>query len=92
MAATATTGKKDITLTVAETDLRFSVGLTEFNAFQNEFLPTNKVAPSHNFLVRSIHPDDKETLTAWLDQGLAFELANAVAEQFKLNTSEINHH
>lgn len=73
---------KQITLEIGADELRFNVDLTAFNGFQNEFLPNNKVAPSHNFLMKTVHPDDRETLTALLDQGMAIHLAQAVAGGF----------
>ncbi|MDP2548900.1 putative phage tail assembly chaperone [Oceanobacter sp. 4_MG-2023] len=73
---------KKITVCAGSTELRFSVDLMAFHAFQNDFLPNNKVAPSNNFLMRTIHPDDKESLNALLDMGQAINLAQAVAGEF----------
>ena len=75
--------KKDVVLNVGEDELRFAVGINEFNGLQNEMLPNNKVAPSENFLVKCVHSDDKEKMLDWCDKGFAVELAQAVAEQFK---------
>lgn len=79
----AESNKKTVDLLVGETELNFKVGLAEFTSYQNEFMPNNKVAPSENFLMRCVQNDQKEALADFCDQGLAVELASAVAEQFK---------
>lgn len=75
--------KKDVKILIGEDKLRFAVGINEFNGLQNEMLPNNKVAPSENFLVKCVHPDDEEKMIDWCDQGFAIELAQMVAEEFK---------
>jgi hypothetical protein len=79
----AKANKKEVVLTVGEAELRFAVGINEFNGLQNEMLPNNKVAPSENFLVKCVHPDDKEKMLDYCDQGFAIDMASMVAEQFK---------
>lgn len=79
----ADSNKKPVVVQVGETEFKFKVGLTEFTAYQNEFMPNNKVAPSENFLTRCVQPDQKEKLAEYCDQGLAVELASAVATEFK---------
>jgi hypothetical protein len=79
----AATSKKKVVLNVGEGELRFEVGINEFNALQNEMMPNNKVAPSENFLVKCSHPEDKDKLIEYCDQGFAIDLAQLVAEQFK---------
>lgn len=79
----AKANKKDVVLNVGEAELRFAVGINEFNGLQNEMLPNNKVAPSENFLVKCVHPDDKEKMLDYCDQGFAIDMASMVAEQFK---------
>lgn len=75
--------KKELKIQIADDELRFAVGINEFNGLQNEMLPNNKVAPSENFLVKCVHPDDEEKMIGWCDQGFAIELAQMVAENFK---------
>ncbi len=75
--------KKKVTLEVGATEFNFAVGIAEFTAYQNEFLPNNKVAPSENFLVKCVHPDQRDALVALCDQGLAVEIAQHVAGEFR---------
>lgn len=79
----AENSKKKVKLEVGKNAFDFQVGLAEFTAYQNEFMPNNKVAPSENFLMRCAHPEQKEAITELCDQGLAVEMASAVAEEFK---------
>lgn len=75
--------KKNVVLNVGEGELRFKVGINEFSSFQNDFMPNNKVAPCENFLCKCVHSDDKERLIQLCDQGLAVDLGQAVAAEFK---------
>lgn len=74
---------KEIIMNVGDDELRFSVGIKEFNELQDESLPKNKVTPSENFLMKCVHPDDEEKLLALFEQGINFDLANLVASEFK---------
>lgn len=71
-----------ITLKVGQAEFRFQVTGLAFNSFQNAFMPDSKVAPANNFLMETIHPDDKAALLPYLEK-YAIDLANAVAEQYK---------
>ncbi|QQD22282.1 hypothetical protein GJQ54_11115 [Oceanospirillaceae bacterium ASx5O] len=75
--------KKKVTLEVGAQEFNFAVGIAEFTAFQNEFLPNNKVAPSENFLMKCVHPEQRDALIKLCDQGLAAELAQHVAGEFR---------
>lgn len=76
--------KKKVTLVVDGDDFRFEVGLTEFNAFQNGFVPgLNVVAPSENFLTSCVHKEDADKLIELCDQGLGPDLAGVLSTQYK---------
>lgn len=75
-------GKK-IELEVGDASLTFRVSLEDYHNYQNAFMPDNKVAPSANFLKRTVESGSKDTLQGYLDQGLTVELASAVASEFK---------
>jgi len=79
----AQTNKKKIVIEGANSPLKFEVGITEFNKLQNDMLPTNKVAPSENFLMSCIDDSQKDYLVELFDQGLGLDLASIVAEKFK---------
>jgi len=72
-----------IELTVNGKDLSFRVDLAAYNKYLNELVPTNKVGPAHNFLMRTISPDDKDALKAILDMpGAGLQLAGKILEEF----------
>jgi len=75
-------GKK-IELTIGDDILHFTVGLAAYNNCLNAMTESNKVAPSFNFAMSTVHPDDKETLTKWLDQGLATDIAGHLMTEFR---------
>ena len=74
---------KNITLKVVNDEIRFKVDMLAFNSFQNEMMPDNKVAPANNFLMRTVHPEDKKVLEGYLDQGYAIDIAGFVSTEFK---------
>lgn len=74
---------KEVIIKVDTDELRFSVGITAFNTYQNDFLPNSKIAPSENFLARCVHPDDADKVTKLCDQGFTLDLATMVADEFK---------
>jgi hypothetical protein len=73
-----------ITLGIAGTDVRFVPNMTAHNGYINELTPHDKVGPSKRYLDRVVHPEDKAALKGLLDThpGLAFQLAQAVVEQY----------
>ncbi len=79
----AQSSKKKIVIEGGKSPLKFDVGVTAFNKLQNDMLPTNKVAPSENFLMACIDDSQKDYLVELFDQGLGLDLAQLVAEQFK---------
>lgn len=74
---------KQITLEIDNKDLRFGVTLKAFNDYQNEFMPNSKITPSENFLVKCVHPEDKDRLLELCDQGYTFDIAQYVADEYK---------
>ena len=77
------TNKKRVTVKAGSNELKFEVGIAEFTAFQNEFMPNNKVAPSENFLMKCVHPEQRDALAELCDQGFAIDLAQIVAGEFR---------
>ncbi|MBI9109910.1 putative phage tail assembly chaperone [Maridesulfovibrio ferrireducens] len=64
-------------------NLDFDVKTSVFNTYINDLRPDNKVAPAHNFLMRSVLPESKEDLCELLKlAGLEIQLAAAVIEEF----------
>jgi hypothetical protein len=54
----------EITVEVGEKELRFEVGMDDYNQFINDTLPNDKVNPAFNFLSRTVVADDKEEFKA----------------------------
>jgi hypothetical protein len=48
------------TLVIGGEEVRFKNSTTDFNQYINEQMPTNKVAPAFNFLMRIVVDADKE--------------------------------
>lgn len=79
---------KTVELNVNGTPLAFDVTLDAFNAYLNAMQPTDKVNPSHNFLMRTVqaqHKDDLKELLAI--PGACLEIAGSVLEEYKPNVS-----
>ncbi|MEY8241672.1 MAG: putative phage tail assembly chaperone [Cycloclasticus sp.] len=79
----ADSAKKKITICAGSTELKFQVGIADFNKLQNDMLPNNKVAPSENFLMACIDESQKQELVDLFDQGFGLELSALVAAEFK---------
>lgn len=76
--------EKPIKLTVNGQDIAFNVSVDAYNAYVNEMMPNNKVAPSHNFLMRTVAGENREALTEVLKlPGAPIELAGAVVEAYR---------
>ncbi len=73
-----------IVLTAAGTDLSFTVDTEAYNALVNEMMPNNKVAPNHNFAMRTVDADSKEDLKKLFDKhpGAAVQIGGALAVEF----------
>ncbi|MFT5788015.1 MAG: hypothetical protein ACI8SJ_000110 [Shewanella sp.] len=76
--------KKQIVLTIAGTDISFSVTTDDYNAYLNEIMPDNKVAPAHNLVMRAVSADHKEQLRGVLDNspGAAMQIAGLLTQEF----------
>jgi len=75
---------KKIILTVVDVDFEFTVGLKEYEDFQNEMTSGKGLsAPSKTLLRRTIKPEQKEALQELCEDGLAVELAAMVVNEFR---------
>ncbi|MGL5179930.1 MAG: putative phage tail assembly chaperone [Aeromonas veronii] len=74
---------KKIVLTVAGTDISFEPTMVAYNSFINDMMPSDKVAPAHNYLKKIVCAESKETLDDLLKRpGAALQLAGAINQQF----------
>lgn len=83
MAAKTTAKKTNVTLEIGSDTLSFKVDINAFNTFQNEMMPYDKVAPSENFLMATVDPEQKDILIKLFDGGYGVELGGIVASEFK---------
>ncbi|WP_102794293.1 putative phage tail assembly chaperone [Bowmanella denitrificans] len=74
-----------LVILAAGLELNFTVDRDKFNKYTNEISTENKVAPSHNFLVRCVNSESKDDLLKIIDEnpGSEIELANVLASDYK---------
>ncbi len=75
---------KTIVLTIAGKDLSFDVSTENYNGYLNDVMPDNKVAPSHNFVMRSVVESDKDELRKVLERspGAAMQISGLLQKEF----------
>lgn len=72
-----------ITLTIAGADIRFTPTEAIYNKYVNEMAMDNKVAPTKNYLMRCVHPEDKENLEKIIHlPNAAIQIAAKLNEDF----------
>jgi Phage tail assembly chaperone len=71
---------------IAVSGKKFNFALTRpaYNKFINSMAPNNKTAPSHNLLVSTVKPEDKDELVTFLaaTPGSEVQLAGHLVEQY----------
>lgn len=65
-------------------NLIFNVGREDYNKYINSVTTTNKVAPSHNFLMQTVAEGDTEALKTILQDnpGAEVQIAAALLEEY----------
>ena len=77
------TARREITLTVGETDFTFTLTAQDMTKYFNALSPTNKVAPGHNLLTTTVQADQKEALRPLLaNPVLTMQLAGTLLEEY----------
>ncbi|MDK3164190.1 putative phage tail assembly chaperone [Aeromonas caviae] len=72
-----------ITLEVAGKEMKFSPTMVAYNGFLNDMMPSDKVAPAHNYLKKIVCQESKEALDEFLKRpGAALQLAGAINKEF----------
>lgn len=73
-----------IEMTAGDVDLTFIVNRDSYNKYINSVTPQSKVAPSHNFLMNTVHEDSRPALRKFLEDtpGGEIQLAGFVLEQY----------
>lgn len=74
---------KSIVLNVAGVDITFNPDMATYNKYINEMAMNNKVAPAHNFLVRTVDTDSKEALLKFMDMpGATLQIVGKLLEEY----------
>jgi len=58
---------KKIVLTIGETEFTFTPTVADHNNYTNALMPDDKIAPAHQFLTRTVEPEQKADLIELLD-------------------------
>lgn len=75
--------EKLIEMKIAGKDVSFSPNVTAYNKYINDITMGNKISPAHNFLVRIVTPETKETLTELLERpGAALQIVAKVLDEY----------
>lgn len=71
-----------IILTIGETDFKFTPSVADHNNYTNELMPDNKIAPAHQFLTRTVLPEQQADLVVLLETvpGLVMEVFMEVSK------------
>ena len=79
------TKAKKISLTIGTTDFTFSPTVVDHNNYTNALMPDDKIAPAHQYLTRTVEPEQKEDLVELLDTvpGLVMEVFMEVSKASK---------
>lgn len=74
---------KKIELDIGGKDYEFNVDLNAYNGFIDGAAKGQVAAAAYNFASITVKSDQRDELLALLDQGLAVEIAQPLAEEFK---------
>lgn len=77
--------KQAIILTIADTDFTFNVTAQDHNTFVDSAARRESItASAHNFVMRTINPEQKEDLKALLEKspGAAVQIASELGAEF----------
>lgn len=77
------TERREITMTVGETDFTFTLDSADVTKYFNSLTQTSKVAPAVNLLSNTVHQEQRATLKPMLKNPvLALQLAGALLEEY----------
>lgn len=73
-----------IKLTINDNDIHFNIDMKAQERLVNEMQPNQKVAPMHNFLVRTVTPESKEALKPFLEVPIyVMQIAEKVLDGYR---------
>lgn len=74
---------KTIKLKIDGKIVAFNVDAAAYDKYLNELMPSNKIAPARNFLLRTVAADDREALKVVLEKPSAgLQIAAKLVEEF----------
>ncbi|MCP2230148.1 putative phage tail assembly chaperone [Erwinia aphidicola] len=74
---------KSIVLNIAGVDITFNPDMATYNKYINEVAMNNKVAPAHNFLVRTVEAGSKEALLKFMEiPGATLQIVGKLLEEY----------
>jgi hypothetical protein len=77
------TERREITLTVGETDFNFALDSADVTKYFNSLTQASKVAPAVNLLSNTVHQEQRATLKPMLKNPVtAMQLANTLLEEY----------
>lgn len=77
------TERREITLTVGETDFQFTLDAADVTKYFNSLTQTNKVAPASNLLTTTVNQDQRAALKGLLKNPvMAMQLAGTLLEEY----------
>ena len=79
----STAERREITLEVGEKEFAFTLSPQDVTKYFNAMTATNKVAPSHNLLINTVHQEQRADLKALLaNPVMVMQLAGALMEEY----------
>lgn len=76
--------EKKITVTAGDDEFEFCVKTNDYNSYINALKPDDKIAPSSNFLRRTLVDKEKlEKLNALIDAGVGIDIASSIINEFR---------
>lgn len=74
---------KSIVLNIAGTDISFKPDMATYNKYINEMSMSNKVAPAHNFLTRTVEAESKDALLKIMElPGATLQIVGKLLEEY----------
>ncbi len=74
---------KTIKLNIDGKPMAFNVAVAAYDKYLNELMPSNKIAPARNFLLRTVAAEDREALKTALEKpGAGLQIAAKLVEEY----------
>lgn len=74
--------KKDIVLDINGAEFRFAVSGADYRNYLDDLTMAKKTVPSDRLLLSTVHPEDRDALRPYIDQGLGLDICAALIEEY----------